>query len=515
MSSSTKSNAKMQQLKETLKSLESYKLPESLQRAFTAGTLDPALIERYKQARDKYLRRRVKATIIDHTRTFDGKDIELPPVPTPEEEETLKERLQQVLLEVQQTAQESHQKILELQEKHTTFCLRREELKKIVKDMEDTNDKKRGDESSLLLDDDGYYSDEDDDVEDEKLAQEEERLARLQQKKAQLQVQFAQLQQETNQLQIKVEKAMAEAAELSQQGKNDGEDNTNNGPSSPTTVQAEVEETRKKLEECKEFKIFYDGLREVMEELTMIQLISVGNAPADDAEDSDNDDNNPKNILIHVRFLEEHEIHIILRRDPKKPEEMRVVDAKFVTSTVVKGPAVDENRNKQIQLTIPPLNDLVQLCKMFPPGEELRFLVREAMSRVRLIKSRVVELTLLQGQAGVLTKIGTLRHNTEGESGEEQEVVCSINECSITVGLRLTADCPRIPSSVYIYQMVGVGGWNEADVNKIKERVSSQEYQTPLEVIQAIRGEVARLQEEEGVSPPKTPMLPLRRGKKN
>lgn len=81
--------------------------------------------------------------------------------------------------------------------------------------------------------------------------------------------------------------------------------------------------------------------------------------------------------------------------------------------------------------------------------------------------------------------------------------------------MRLTADCPRVPGSVYILTLEGVGGWEEEALHKIRDRLSRKEYQSPVAVIEDLREEMARLEQEEGVVIPKTPQLPLRRKKDN
>ena len=258
-----------------------------------------------------------------------------------------------------------------------------------------------------------------------------------------------------------------------------------------------------------------------MEQLNCIQILEVRNT-AKSATPGNDKANGPEKIpdvLVRIRVMEKHDVEITLRSSPEKSGGMRVADAKFLTPTVVRAPVdttaagTDENEEeaekKVLKLTIPPLNDLVRLCGMFPQGEDLRFLVRETMARIRMIEARVVELAVLHNN--VLTKIGTFHHDNEGFGGEEQEVVCSLNEC-ITVVLRLTADCPNVPGSVYISQMVGVGGWDDATVKNIQDTVAAQEFRTPLAVIQAIQSEISRL-EKEGLSLPKTPMLSLRRKK--
>jgi hypothetical protein len=497
------SSRRADQLKETLKSLESFQLSDSIQDSFNNRNLDPTLIQRYKEARDLYLRRHIQSIFMAHVETYDGHSIqEFAERPSEEEEEDAKEQLAKARSAIQMDAQELHQQTLELEQKHRIFCSRREELRKMIEDMEEQDDEKNGDANESVDVDMAETDDDEEDVDDDALAQEEERLTMLQQKKAQLEVKLNMMRQEIAAVRSNTEKNEAIIAELW-----GGE-----GPSSPTSLKEEVEETQKKTQEYTDIKDFYDGLRGVMEELNGLRILEVTNTT--------NNGENKTEVNIRVQVLEKHDIKITMRSSHETPEEFRVSKAEFLTSTVVRAPVdapastsaneldeEEDGQNKVLKLTIPPLDDLVKLSARLPPGEDLRFLVREAMNRIQMIQNRVVELAVLHNN--VLTKIGSFQHNNDGFGGEEQEVVCSLNEC-ITVVLRLTADCPLVPGSVYISQMVGVAGWDDATVMEIQEAVSRQEFKSPWDLIQAIQSEISRL-EDAGLSLPKTPTLPLRR----
>jgi len=544
MSSMTKiAQSDREELRAALQSLEGYEVPQILrprsvndsndsnntddnhdeavaEDATATSTLDPALIKRYKEARDLYLRRQIEFKFLQYLETYDGETIiEDPDLPTEEEEQELKEHLAEVRSQVNEAAQGFHQQILELQEKHNTLVLRREELRNIVQDMEKDGD--GNDPDASMMD-----NDDDQEIDEDALAEEEDRLSMLQKKKAQMQVELNRLRQETSLLKTKAETTEAEVAELLQDtnikiSNNNSTDSSNDGqPLSPTALQAEAEETQKKLEDLKEMQSHYDGMREVLEELTSIQILSITEAPttSEGGEESHKNDKesegspSSRSVRIHVRVLRKHEMEVILQSEADKPGVLRVKAAKILTSTVVTAPvdeyekdsnSQDENGGKKVlKLTIAPLDDLVRLCAMFPPAEELRFLMREAMARIRITESRVIELAVLYNN--VLTKIGAVHQPSDNFGSPEQEVVCSLNE-GISIVLRLTADCPIVPGSVYIYNMVGVCGWDDESVKKIKERVSSKEFQSPWALIQEVQKEISSF------TLPKTPTLPLRR----
>lgn len=486
----------LEELKSTLESMQ-VDLPDSIKDC-SDDNLDPALLRRYQDARDLYLRRHVQSLFLAHIATYDGHSIqEIPDRPTEEDEEDMREQLNQLHGQVSEAAQALQQQSLELQQKHSTFCLRRDELKKMVEDMEEEfNKNKEGNNNESTA----VEEEEDEDL-DDAVDEEEERLLKLQQRKAQLQVQLQKMKHETAALQAKTEQTEACVSKLL---------NGEEIPSSPTALQTEAAEMHEKIEKLKEIRDFYDGLRGVMEQLNALQILEVTN---NTSEKLNSTDQPGEDVTIRVRALEKHDIEITLRPTGSgNPGELRVAQAKFLTSTVVRAPVDDasanSNDNKVLKLTIPPLDDLVKLCAMFPTGEDLRFLTRETIARIRTIEARVVELAVLHNN--VLTRIASCQPNPDGFGGEEQEVVCSLKEC-ITVVLRLTADCPNVPGSVYISQIVGVAGWEDETVEEIRENVSKQAFQTPWSLIQAIQNEIGRLLKDEGLKLPGTPALPLRK----
>ena len=76
-----------------------------------------------------------------------------------------------------------------------------------------------------------------------------------------------------------------------------------------------------------------------------------------------------------------------------------------------------------------------------------------------------------------------------------QEIVCSLNYAQMTAVLRLTPDCPVAPDSAYLDQLVGLGGWDAAVVDSIRQTVSRQQpYSSPVAIVRALKQEIRRRQ---------------------
>jgi len=177
-----------------------------------------------------------------------------------------------------------------------------------------------------------------------------------------------------------------------------------------------------------------------------------------------------------------------------------------------------ENNNNEsstspvISMTIPPLDDLVTLSNNLKPLHDIQFILREAMARIRIISQRVDELAQLRLK--YLTKITNPMKNKIkfGYGGEYQEVICSL-PCQVTVVLRLTCDCPLLDGSVYIHQIVGVGGWDAQCLERMKKKVNTKKWRSPIQVMDSLGEEIRRVVKDEGICLPKTPTFPQRKKK--
>jgi len=230
-----------------------------------------------------------------------------------------------------------------------------------------------------------------------------------------------------------------------------------------------------------------------MEEIGGIKLLSVEEEGEDDE------------VVVKVHLLGKHKVHVNMS---SRGSAFTVTNAKFVSSTLVRS-AEDPETKSSVQMNIPALDDLVRLSRNLGSVEDLRFLLREAMARIQTITARVDELAILRTR--FLTKIGKIQYHDYSFGGEDQEIVCSLNE-GITAVLRLSPDCPMIDGSVFLDQIVGVGGWDMDVLDRIKDRVNAQpNCKGPLAIMEALAKEIRRVQEEDGVLLPGTPSMPARK----
>lgn len=480
-----------------------------------------ALLAQYKKARDEYLQRKMLHAVIHHAATtYDaasGTFVMLPPVPTQEEHEALEERRNEVLQTLTQKAASVQRTVLELQAKHAHFQQRREEFEELVllQQEQEEND-----------DEDQIGEDEEDITIDEaEMAAQEEKLAALQKRRAALEVQLRSVQQQNMKASKEVEQRNSELQGLlivgdeneNQQPASQNLNVTNlvNDPAALQNLKSTTAELQAKLAKLTEISSFYENLRLLMEELGGIRILSVVQQP-------DNSSNCCISMLLTVQLLHKYNVEIALQMTGNKNKDFVIQSAQFVSSVngnndavVVTGPAINEDDEDEegsvVQLRIPELDDLVQLAAAsaatMSAGENLRFVLRESLARAYMVEERVMELTVLQQMPGVVTKIGTFSNGTQ-----DQEVVCSLNAAQMTTVLRLTPDCPLMDGSVYMDQLVGLGGWDAAVVNRIQETVNATKYRSPVAIVHALTDEILRLQDEEGMQLPLTPKMPVRGG---
>jgi hypothetical protein len=294
-----------------------------------------------------------------------------------------------------------------------------------------------------------------------------------------------------------------------------------NNPEKLRQLQQKNAELQASLDKNMEIKNYYDNFRLYLEEVTGIRILAVESANVDDGIEHENTASGGALKLI-VELLKEFRVAIILKvrhRDTVSIEKATFVNPESALILTSPTPAADENL-PPVQIRIPPLDDLVKITNnntasssFRRPGDNLRFLLRETIARITAIQARVQELTELQTMA--LTKIGSMHsspNNSDGFGGEDQEVVCSLDRESMTVVLRMTPDCPLIAGSVYIDQLVGLGGWDTEIVQQIQRQVNTIPEKSPVQVLRNLQQEIQRRQLEEGLVLPPTPKVPTLRG---
>jgi hypothetical protein len=242
------------------------------------------------------------------------------------------------------------------------------------------------------------------------------------------------------------------------------------------------EELQKKVEELREMKVFYDSLREVLEELGGVKILQV--------------EENKTNRHLHltVLFYDEHKAEIEL--EVYRKTALKLVNAKWISKPAVhaqhnvEGDDDNNKRHQDFSLPLESLDDLVQVARTtsLGPPHDMRFIIREALARIRTLQNRVNDLALLRRQ--VLTKI----------VGADQ-VVCSLND-GIVIVMRLYEKYVRVE------QIVGVGGWDKETTDKIHESIKKvdENAATPTSIVEQVQAEVEWLKKAGKI--PQTPTLP-------
>lgn len=444
----------LREIRNALQELDNVDLPVPV-------NLDESLLVRYEKSRNEYLQRRIRQAVASRIATFDGNKFDDVSGPSPEEMKSLENRKEDVLKQVTRNAQQIDEKMQQLLVKNKSLQVRKENVERMLDEMEKSGHKL---DESLV-----------DDVDEAEMDKQEQKLMTLELRKHELEIKLGTLQKES----MAIEKANQQnKLQLQAQGV------TSIDVQSVSSMQQENDKLRSQLSSAEEIKSFYDNLGLVMEELGGISVVKV--------------DQSSDEMVLHVKLLHDHDVQIILKANKKNV--LRVTKARFINSTLVLGP-------NNVQMEIPALDDLVRIAESIPgQGDDLRFVLQESIARITAIKARVQELAVLQTE--VLTKIEKSYSYANTFGGEDQDVVCSLNE-QITVVLRLTPDCPRVKGSVYIDQIVGLGGWSVKHLEEMKENLNQQLFSSPVELIRAVKAEIERLRNE-GVTAPGTPLLPKR-----
>lgn len=507
----TTSSLKLDEVRSMLASLQSVELP--LHDNVTAnGSVDAALLEHYRQARDLYLQRRILHSLFEHVETFSvdettGKPHFAKPTTTPEGED--ENDAQQILSNLQDSVQRIHERQTELRVQFATFNTKRDALEQMVHEVAAATPDEY-DDALMHMDDDMEQ------VDDAALQEQEDKLVALQQRKAALEAQIRHVDKENLQVQKSI-KSTHQELELATSISNSSGSNvmmmTDVSPKALAQLQDENAKMQSNVYQLEEIHEFYQHLTQIVEELGGIRILNVEHVPEDEKSSSAHQEELRLTVLVYGT----HKIQLGLKSDDtrkrptigctKSSDNLKVVYATFLTSTML------QNSNKttpgSVHLRIPDLSDFVGIAEKMAPAENVRFVVREAAARIRTLQARVEELSELETVA--VTKIYPIQ-NVTSFGGDDQEVICSLEKEQVSILLRMTPDCPLVNGSVYIAQLVGIGGWDNAVVAGIEERVNAlEEYRRPIDVIRAVKKEIQRLQDHEGLRLPPTPTLPARR----
>lgn len=330
--------------------------------------------------------------------------------------------------------------------------------------------------------------------------------------------------------------------------------NEKNGEHIPAVteqLELEISQMEHKAIELKKSSDFYDGMRELMEELGGVKILSSITLPSSKSVGEPTPNNNDKGFILTLMLLGSHILEITLMQTPSSQKDgLHISNAKITTATTFPMPESPKNnvggstneeettslmetmhsislsnqsfskilsQKQAVEVTIPPLDDLVSWSHSLESSSHgIRFILLETMARIRTLEARVVELSKLRERYAAhvydVDSSSTLMNHRYGGGGAEQEVVCAINE-GITVALRLGSDCPLVPGSVYISEIFGLGGWDDDKLKTLKSVVLNSRCRGPVEVMQCLTMEIRKRCREEGWVVPTTPTLP--RGKRS
>ncbi|GFH48192.1 hypothetical protein CTEN210_04668 [Chaetoceros tenuissimus] len=554
----------LDQIRESLATLESYKLPDWYKQILAENEkssngnstdihsqplLDPQTTQRYQQARSKYLKAAINARIIHHLKSIHyGEDpsrpaIDLPSPITQEEKQELEEKIHSAKESLAKSIHSVKSSYESVAYKYQLLTQKRAQLQQIVKQMEENG-------QVVTLDSMEDQMDENDSLLTKtEVDAQNERIESLMREKSEMEAKLRKIRMESQVVQGEVERKKELLVELM------GDEQKSDGRISPQSIvewmesadvdaiNEEAEQLKQQAQEYRDISDYYESTKSAIEVISGIKILSITDAQPNDSEDvvmesptktssrkkmdaspSKSDSSLPDgSIMLKVQLLEQHIIDITLANTASNNrmasvsaangsiDMFRVVSANLVTSSTLSDTLEDEEERQRnslptVSITIPPLNDLVALAANLEPVQDLKFLLRESLARIRTLSSRLNELALLRTK--YLTKITDPTKNKikYGYGGEDQEIFCSLKS-QITAVLRLSADCPILKGSVYIQRLVGCGGWSESVLQKIKNKVNDQRFHSPVDLMDFLVEEIDRVVEKDGVKMPKTPVL--------
>jgi hypothetical protein len=547
-------------MEDTRKILETYEFPSHLmfsppnQNSAKSGNDDHSsssllILEEYKKARDLYLQRKLMQNAVQRvTTTYDVSTQALVnsnfDETSAEEKQELEERREHILTTLSNKALLLQQKQHELNTKYIHFQQRRDEFMQMM-------------HLQQQPDYDSDVDNDDEDIEDNydttmeyenQVMLQEDKMSSLHERYAQLQVQLRNVQQQNTVAMQNVDRYKLQLRTIisNSTNKENGSHLATFGLSSDGVISdwldnpdAKIQElyqqnivAKDNLDKVKESHDFYLSLRHLLETLSGIRFKNFANKSSDDMDDDNG-------VMITVQLLDKYDVEIalefprgsianstIFKRDACVIQSAIIIsDNAVVTSGAAVGSqdtaSIPDSEAMVMQLRIPDFDDIVQFANTYSAGENIRTLLRELLARMAMIEERVKELTKLQQEKGVVLSIGPLcttsaktNNNDHGSTCtammRDQEVVCSLNHPPMTTVLRLTGNCPLMDGSIYIDQLIGLGGWDQQIVQQIQDTISTRQYQTPIQIVSAIQTEVQRLQDEEQFIVPSTPRMPLR-----
>lgn len=479
--------------------------------------IDDTIIQRYEEARDRYLTYRMghtfydklihkfsnEASVLGDDSMDDNDDDD--DIDDPEQRrQAAKERMDQFRNHVMEGLQGVEQKRLQLQRDYATFCERREKLGEMIQELE----------QQQQANDDGAAADEEmedgdlEDVTDEELALEEEHIQALTKQKEELQAQLQAIQGETKQYQEEALKSQSQLRELlRQRGVNtDNDDDCGDAMmvddknvvldeqkllQHVAAIDAENQELQRQLQQTKETISWNDDMVAAMEHFGGIKMLSVLEV--------DNNENRPKDMVMTLEIQQDrvYIMQVTLRAQPDNRKIYSIFQAEFVT------------KDEPPTLTIPNLDDLVQYARTnqsIEVKEQLKFVVREARMQIRVAEARATELAILYTEFPQVDEPWTPRTSQPSIMDAWEVVRCRVHG-PIVATLYMSPDCPLVKESVFLAELccLAMGADNnhkneeeesnnEMDVeNNIKQTVNFRDFKSPVPLMQAVRDELVAM----------------------
>ncbi|KAL3757172.1 hypothetical protein ACHAWU_004604 [Discostella pseudostelligera] len=594
-------SSELARLRSTLQDLQSVELPANYQQLFIDKENDPnhrndaatdaantdastnnvnhELLHRYKTARNAYLQQKTIGCFLSSLQKYDPttNKFPLPQSIDPTEQVELSQRQATVLEAIQETMDKVSGEMDIVQMTWKKFVEKRMELTQIVEGIERDERNRQLSQGEEENDGMGPHTDAtmDDDEDEEEITEDdvalqEEKLEALQQRKLDLEKRLRHVRSQILDMEDdchRTKRIVNEVREKSgrkplvwKTGDSEatttaGDDNDTeekNGEHIPAVteqLELEIAQMEHKATELKKSSDFYDGMRELMEELGGVKILSSTTIPSSTSVGEPTPNNNNKGFILTLMLLGSHILEItLLQTLSTQKDGLHISNAKITTATTFPMPESPKNnmgstndeettslmetmhsislsnqsfskilsQKQAVEVTIPPLDDLVSWSHSLESSSHgIRFILLETMARIRTLEARVVELSTLRERYAAhvydVDSSSTLMNHRYG-GGAEQEVVCAINE-GITVALRLGSDCPLVPGSVYISEIFGLGGWDDEKLKTLKGVVLNSRCRGPVEVMQCLTTEIRKRCREEGWVVPTTPTLP--RGKRS
>lgn len=262
-------------------------------------------------------------------------------------------------------------------------------------------------------------------------------------------------------------------------------------------VTSQEEKNRTLLDEVENtamMKAHYQTVKQLHEYVSDVQIIYV------------NADRNPSSIEWKVRLRLLGKYEVVVEPEVRIGQGITLKSVAFVQDlpTIYAESNDDvEGEEERLGLKFPPIDNLVKYYtdRALALEESVPPIINELKQRLLAMEKRAGELEVLRKLA--MAKVGP-------PTVDGQQIVCSIDHAQLAFVLRLSVFCPIAEDSVYLDKLVGFGGWDKTVLTSLEDKVRSEKWKSPVDLVNKCKDEVERLQQEEGFLLPKTPRMPIR-----